>query len=326
METKKTILIDMIDCWGDLDKSDNVIYNTLSKHYNVVFSKNPEFLFYSCGDVRYKHKRYEKCIKICISLESYYPNFNESDYSLTLNKVDVGRRNFRVSYMNFTARDGQANTSSELSKLAKTKVGKEMLERKFCNFVYSQDRIGSVAKLRKEFCQKLSQYKHVDCPGRVLNNIDNAISVRDGRTWQASKIEFLRNYKFTIAFENQYVEGYWTEKLTDAFFARSIPIYFGDPLIGEIFNTKAFINGHEYGGDMDKIIERVKEIDSNDELYMEILNANPILPNAYYLTEKENLERYLCNIIENGHIWDKHAGWKQESFIKKMIKKMLFIK
>jgi alpha(1,3/1,4) fucosyltransferase len=42
--------------------------------------------------------------------------------------------------------------------------------------------------------------------------------------------------------ENSYFPGYSTEKLTDPFVARSVPIYKGDPRVAEWFNPKAFIN------------------------------------------------------------------------------------
>ena len=53
-------------------------------------------------------------------------------------------------------------------------------------------------------------------------------------------------YKFTVAFENNSALGYNTEKLTDPMLAGSIPIYFGNPQIGRHFNTRSFINAHEY--------------------------------------------------------------------------------
>jgi len=240
-----------------------------------------------------------------------------------LGKLGVGERNFRISFMNHTQGGEYVNTSDLFLKVVKTPPKKELAKRKFCNFVASQDNIGSIARLRKDFTQKLMEYKHVDCPGKILNNMSGGIAPRDAANWQDAKVDFLGDYKFTIAFENQMVDGYWTEKITDAFFARSIPIYFGNPSIGELFNSEAFINGHEYGGDFEKIIERVKEIDGNDELYMKMLNANPIKPNAYFLTEQEELEKYLVNIVENGHVWDKWNFGAPRPFIIRAMRKMV---
>jgi hypothetical protein len=62
--------------------------------------------------------------------------------------------------------------------------------------------------------------------------------------WKA-KVDFLRAYKFVIAFENSSSPGYNTEKLTDAIEADCVPIYWGDPEIGRSFNVRRFVNAHD---------------------------------------------------------------------------------
>ncbi|MFD2145597.1 glycosyltransferase family 10 domain-containing protein [Mucilaginibacter antarcticus] len=62
----------------------------------------------------------------------------------------------------------------------------------------------------------------------------------------AAQAPFLSDYKFTIAFENDIYPGYQTEKLYDAMKANSIPIYCGDPFVGDIFYTGSFINAADY--------------------------------------------------------------------------------
>ena len=42
------------------------------------------------------------------------------------------------------------------------------------------------------------------------------------------KLKIISNHKFNIAFENSSYPGYVTEKITDAFIANTIPIYWGD--------------------------------------------------------------------------------------------------
>jgi hypothetical protein len=50
----------------------------------------------------------------------------------------------------------------------------------------------------------------------------------------------------------------------------SLPIYWGNPLIGKEFNTRSFLNYHDYKSD-EALIERIIEIDRNDELYLAYL-------------------------------------------------------
>jgi len=111
---------------------------------------------------------------------------------------------------------------------------------KFCNFLYSHK-----VPYREAFFTQLSKYKKIDAPGRSMNNMPGIDSFYTGGRWEIKR-QFLSPYKFTIAFENDIFPGYQTEKLYDAMLAGSIPIYCGDPYIGEIFNTKSFVNANEY--------------------------------------------------------------------------------
>jgi len=57
----------------------------------------------------------------------------------------------------------------------------------------------------------------------------------------ADKWEGLAPYRFTIAIENSSLPHYWTEKITDAFMAYSVPLYFGAPNIGDYFPEGSYI-------------------------------------------------------------------------------------
>ncbi|MEB0260640.1 MULTISPECIES: glycosyltransferase family 10 domain-containing protein [unclassified Mucilaginibacter] len=113
-------------------------------------------------------------------------------------------------------------------------------KKNFCNFLYSHK-----VPYREEFFRQLSKYKKVDAPGRSMNNMASIDSLYSGDIWQRKR-QFLSSYKFTIAFENYVYPGYQTEKLYDAMQANSLPIYCGDPNIGDIFNTASFINTADF--------------------------------------------------------------------------------
>jgi hypothetical protein len=106
----------------------------------------------------------------------------------------------------------------------------------FCNFLYSHR-----VPYREEFFKQLSKYKQVDAPGKSMNNMGSIDEKYTGSMWERKR-RFLGEYKFTIAFENDVYPGYQTEKLYDAMRADSLPIYCGDPFVGDIFNTSSFIN------------------------------------------------------------------------------------
>ena len=60
-----------------------------------------------------------------------------------------------------------------------------------------------------------------------------------------------------------------------AFAAGNVPIYWGDPTAVEQFNEKAFINC--CGLTIDEAVAKVKEVDNDDQLYLQMLNEKPLL-------------------------------------------------
>lgn len=263
------------------------VLKILSKHYNVVFSDTPDFLFYTCFGKN--HQGYKDCVKIFITEENTLPNFNDCDYGQAFDYIDFGTRYFRkinlIPPRDIMNRDG---------------VTQDMANRKFCNFIYSNTKMGEGALLRQEFCKALMKYRHVDCPGRVLNNMTaEELAPRDG-DWATSKAQFLKQYKFTIAFENSLASGYTTEKLTQPLAAFSVPIYWGNPQVVRDFNPRAFINCSDYNNDFDAIIKRVQELDRDPDKYLAMLRENPMQPD-FDFDSNDKFEKWIIDIIERGN-------------------------
>ena len=307
----KTIKINIVDMYSGFDRDNHWLTKSLSKYYKLEFSDEPDFLFYSCfGN---KHLAYKNCVKIFLTGENALPNFNECDYGQGFDYLDFGDRYFRKNYQ----------VPSPII-CDRSDVSDDMLQRKFCNFIYSNANRGEGAHLRQEFCKKLMEYKHVDCPGRVLNNMSaDDLEPRDGN-WSTSKQEFLKKYKFTIAFENSASNGYTTEKLFQPLYAFSIPIYYGNPLVVRDFNPKAFINCNDYNNDWDAIIERVRELDNDQDKYLAMLRENPMQPD-FDFNQQDKLEKWLCAIIERGNTpinkdpcdWEQYRQYWAQDALKK---------
>lgn len=279
--------VKFVDFLGDI--KDNLIYHLLSEQYELEETDTPDFLFYS--NYGYQHKQYKDahCVKIFYTSENIVPDFNECDYGIGFDYLSFGDRYLRLPFPYLLI--------DEAWKQPRPYDRTKALNRKFCNFIYSNNFSGEGAYLREEFAKRLMAYKHVDCPGKVLNNMKNAIEPRFGN-WEAGKLEFMKDYKFSIAFENSQSEGYFTEKLIHPFQAQSIPIYWGNPRIAEDFNTKAFINCNDYEN-LDAVIEKIKELDNNDDLYMEMLTQPPLLNKKY--PNADDLREFLLKIIAKGN-------------------------
>ena len=112
-----------------------------------------------------------------------------------------------------------------------------------------------------------------------------------------SKTNFQRKSKFTICFESTAHYGFITEKITDAFFSDTIPIYLGSTNITDIFNKDAFINVSDYES-FDAVVEKIKELDQDDEKYLQMLRQ-PILkdPDLPRHLDQE-LEKFILHIFE----------------------------
>ena len=93
-----------------------------------------------------------------------------------------------------------------------------------------------------------------------------SLSGREETDWKQSKVSFISNYKFTIAFENTAMGGYSTEKILHPLIARSIPIYWGDPFLEREFNTNALIYCNPYIVNIDSIVDRIVELDRDDDI------------------------------------------------------------
>jgi len=254
---KNKIKLAFSDFWGGfnydptkLNIGDNTLYTILSEKYDIEISDNPDFLIFSVfGNSHYRYN----CKKIFYTGENIRPDYNICDYSISFDYLD-DNRNFRfplsamILYENGIKNKFPKNIDYDKIKLEK---------KKFCNFIFSNPS----AKLRNQLLSDLSTYKKVDSGGRALNNIGYYVS---------DKLSFLNEYKFTISFENSEYNGYTTEKIVHPKLVNSIPIYWGNPHVGKEWNKKSFISLYDFSN-MNEMIEYIKEIDNNDDLYLKML-------------------------------------------------------
>lgn len=277
--------INFVDFWNNFYKTDNYFYNLLSTKYKVVIDENnPDLLFFSVfGN---EHKKYNSCKKIFFTGENIRPNlyFNSDiiEKNYIIGKTDFSfsfdysqdLRNYRlplwIMYIDwFKTKQDENRDISYLIDLQSLFNKKIINKNKFCNFVFSNNQ-----GKRVEVLNTIMQYKNVDCAGKLCNNIDFQIK---GRGDQRYKIDFLKNYKFTIACENSKHDGYTTEKILHPLSVGSIPIYWGSDLIGDDFNKKSFINVDNFC-DLQSLKEHIIEVDNNKQLYENYLNE-PIFTN-----------------------------------------------
>ena len=276
---KPDLKIHFTDFWPVFNPQDNLFVKLLSKKYNLLFdNQNPDILFYSvfgCEHHYYNTKR------IQFIGENIRPNFKECDYAFSFDYIDSDRHYRLPLYALYMEENDISSVFREPD------IDKILNEKKrFCNFIYSNPG----QKKRNEFFKKLSKYKKVDSGGRLYRNIDRPI---------LNKIDFIKEYKFTISFENSSYPGYTTEKIFEPMIVGSLPIYWGNPLVDKDFNSKSFLNYFDYNND-EELIERIIEIDNDDNLLAEILKQPFFQGNKVNeFVSHDNILNKLTEIIES---------------------------
>lgn len=266
---KPTLKLCFVDFWDDFTQCHETKFlNYFKQNFDIVIdAETPDVVVYSCFGTQ--HQKYENALRIFFTGENIKPDFSNCDYSFGTVMIDYRGKHLWVPLSEFMMKRPAVLDSP---------ITPELARRKFCSFIYSQELIGEGTRLRKRFCEQLmQQYKHVDCPGRVLHNLDapELAARNDAANWLESKRRFLGQYKFNIAFENSAAPGYITEKLTDAYLGNTVPIYWGSDGDTAHYPKESMICANDYPT-MDALIARIKEVDENDELYLQILAANPL--------------------------------------------------
>ena len=284
----KTVKIKFVGKWEGITPENNAVCYWLKKNgYEIQVTDDADYIICDVfGKPPYEYCQYPQ-VRIFECGENVVPDFNLVDYAISRYPVKLGDRNFYYPGCTMSGAYWHALAEKDRNYPA------EILQEKpyFANMVAGHD---SEHNYRSIFFEKLNAYKRVESAGTLLNNMPGGMRVN----WlDDSKTNFQRQSKFTICFESTAHDGFITEKITDAFFSDTIPIYLGSSNITEIFNRDAFINVSDYES-FDAVVERIKELDQDDEKYLAMLRQ-PILmePNLPRRLDEE-LEKFILHIFE----------------------------
>ena len=103
-----------------------------------------------------------------------------------------------------------------------------------------------------------------------------------------NKFKLLSEYKFSLCFENCIADGYITDKIFDCFKAGNIPVYLGDPNIGNYIDSDCFIDFRKFKN-YKELVEFLNNID--EQTY-----------NSYI----KNMKRFISS-KEFSRIWSNKA-------------------
>jgi len=297
---KPNLKLAFSDMWGfedyQFNPRDNYFTDLLSLRFNVEFSPiNPDLLIYSVFGHNYQNYT---CKKILFSGENLdagkgrLPHYNDSDVTLS-HYEDLPKEIFMplwVLFVNWFKKEQPRPLPSNPTytvdlNLVQNNRERFLKERKFCAFINNnqiEDRI-NLFKL-------LHQKEHVDSFGCLFNNTGRAL-----RGSQEDKIELLHGYKFTIAFENSYHQGYNTEKITEPLEAGCIPLYNGGERIKDYFNPKSFFYFKDFKS-LEDYVDAVFQAHGSRDIYEDMVLTPPL--NLEKIKKDLSPEVILENILE----------------------------
>lgn len=266
---KDKVQIKFVDFWPGFDPSNNFFVDLLGS--SIELSDEPELIIFS--NFGQEHLKYA-CFKVFFSAENERPNFFETDIALTFDYIR-SKRHFRLPL--FLIYIKKYNLLIDDEGLGIEPVNhEEWLKRDFCCMVVSNGN----AKMRNSFYNFLCKKEKIASGGRYLNNVGGAVD---------DKLEFIKNYKFVISFENSKFDGYTTEKILEPFVVNSIPVYWGNRLISFDFNLSSFlyVRGKR---DFERVYLKMKQLEKNIEAASLMIDSKKIVLNQeYYDLEKLRL-------------------------------------
>ena len=276
---KRKIYVKYMDFWPAFVLERFDVHKILIEKYEVIISDKPDYvIFGEFGGENYGIENIFDCIKLFLTIENRGPDFHNTDYAIGIHYINKEDRYFRKP-----TETHQLSAIGSVYNVTQVK-GQDIKKKKFCAWVVSN---GS-AEVRNLFYDKLSEYKTVDSGGAYKNNVGGPVE---------DKMQFLGNYKFSICFENSKTPGYISEKLSDAFEAGTIPIYYGDDTVLELLNNKSYIHVFDEDDFYEKI-ELIKKIDQNDTLYEQVIREKIVIDDTRYPREVQKYKDFIYHIID----------------------------
>ena len=149
----------------------------------------------------------------------------------------------------------------------------------------------SLSNERVDLFKALAEKTYAASGGKVENNIGYIVPRGDELNW-------MKNCKFVIAYENHSYPGFITEKPYQAWFAGAVPIYSADRSVLGNINREAVVYGPDYDS-VEAVVNQVIDLLKDEDAYCKIWNKSlHIDPDKNYEVLKESVRERLIEIVE----------------------------
>lgn len=250
---KRELKVKLLNQWQEASLSKfKIITDILEERYQVIETKSDDYDLVIDGVFGNEEIKNKKAFKIFFTGEAIPAKIEGYDLSIGFDYLENNPNYLRIPLYYFY----YGNKIDTSYKREKCRTNHE----NFACFLVSNGRDKSYydgVDARDHLFFKLSLYKPLLSGGNHLNNIGKIVPVKETNDW-------LSKCKFTIAYENKTYPGYITEKLFQAHFAGSIPIYYSD-VEAQKFSTE------------EELIDYIISIDKDDQKYCQIWNEKLII-------------------------------------------------
>ena len=147
----------------------------------------------------------------------------------------------------------------------------------------------------------------IDCPSSLCNNTPIKIPSTTPNYFD-DKINFLKNYKIEICFENIIENGYITEKIFGALYAGCIPVYWGSSfdkyIESKIINQDRIIRLDDNLTNLDYVIETICKLINDNSFFIEFASKPVFLHTGW-----KHAHHYMGTCIDwFGNILNTHCS------------------
>jgi hypothetical protein len=251
--------VEFRDFWPGFDLEDNFLLSALSVLGPVTSGADADLCFFSSfGD---SHQSFVGP-KVQVIGENRRPDFRQADFAIGYD------RSLDERFLRYPLWAWDVDTSGLLRPFGENGKADPA---EFCAFVSTNPD----NPVRNALFEQLSRHRFVHAGGPVFNNSPGPVAPRSSGSWRTSKIDYLADFRFTIAAENGSYPGYTTEKLVDAFLAGSVPVYWGDPLVDCDFNARAFLNYDDHGS-VSRTVQAVVELNDDAPAWQRMRSEAPM--------------------------------------------------
>lgn len=267
----QTLKIGFTDYFKPIDE---FFISILSKRYMVIRDDtNPDYLFFCDETFGKNNLNFDptKTKKVFFTGENRRPWSYTAHHAISFDHLDSPQFYRLPLYAVeewIQTKKFSMPTLTERQSIVPEKTG-------FCGFVASN----GGCKERNDIFHLLSSYKQVDSGGSLFNNIGTPLPRGDDA--HLIKMNFFASRKFSLCYENSSYPGYTTEKLYYGLYARTVPIYWGSPVVEVDFNPAAFVSRHNFRNDKE-MMDYIIHLDNDDEAYYNMLNQPALLNNRWF--------------------------------------------